>query len=122
MLPKLTVGVLSVSCTEARFVNWTVWFCESDVGGAAKAETADSDAAATTTPHANAMRMRDMQFLLGGVGQRRVGIEHAEEGEEGIVRFATVFMTRSGELRASGKYRKVGTDRHRMGDRKASGA
>ena len=64
-LPKLTVGVSRVSCTDARLVNLTVWFCESVVGGAAKAETADSEAAATTTPHAIAMRMRDMHSSWG---------------------------------------------------------
>jgi hypothetical protein len=94
------VGVFSVSCTEARLVNLTVWFAESVVGGAAKADEADNEAATATTPHASAMRMRDMHFLLGGLRSTARQAERTEEGEKGIVQSGHEFMTRLGELRA----------------------
>src|SRR6516225_375236 len=97
-LPKSTSGVSSVSCTDARLVNWTVWFFESLVGGAAIAEPAVTATATATRPPTSAMRMRDMQHPPEG-GKRVAGSGAAgfRRGGEGIVRKAGQFMTRSGE-------------------------
>lgn len=66
-LPKSTRGVSSVSCTAARLVNCTVWFCVSLDGGAAMAEPAEATSKAAARPPTSAMRMRDMQVLVRGL-------------------------------------------------------
>src|ERR1700759_298783 len=70
-LPKSTVGVSSDSWTDARFVNFTVWFCWSLLGGGGPAETADTAVSAATRAPTSAMRVRDMHFLLRGICDRR---------------------------------------------------